>query len=120
MDHISIETFKGSRIWIADYSGLEFDELIERLSKAKDRIINSGESDILLIDLAERIKMNRATGEALSDFAREVKPFLRDYCAVGVSGFARTFASMLRIMGIIDVKLFETLADAKEYMASLK
>ncbi|MEQ9403027.1 MAG: hypothetical protein RIM99_05535 [Cyclobacteriaceae bacterium] len=115
-DHIRIERHNGREIWIADYSNLAFKELEFKFEIAKKKVINSGRDNLLWIDIATGVKMNRQTGDALRSFANEAKPFIKEYAAVGVSGFVRPFATMLRVAGLFNVKLFDTEQEAIEFL----
>lgn len=115
-EHVKVERHNGKEIWIADYSDLAFEQLEPKFEIAKKMVISSGKRDLLWIDIASGVKMNRKTGDALKAFASDVQPYIKEYTAVGVSGFVRPFATMLRVVGLFSVKLFGTKQEAIDYL----
>ena len=118
--NLTVEIHNGIEIWIADYSNMIFDEVSKHLELNKKRIINSGKTDIIMIDIVNGTKMNRSSGAALKDFANTAKPYLMGYAAVGVSGLSKVFVSAVRlILGYNEFKVFQTLNEAIEHYSTL-
>lgn len=115
-EHVRVEQHQGKEIWVADYTDLAFEQLEPKFQIAKELVIASGKRDLLWVDIAIGVKMNRQTGDALRAFASDVEPYIKEYTAVGVSGFVRPFATMLRVVGLFSVKLFTTKQEAIDFL----
>ena len=110
--------FNGHEIWVTDFSDLKAEDIVKLANEAANRIKNSGRDDLLVLDIVERVSIDNKVAPALKNFTKEAGPHMKKYAAVGVRGFARVIASSINFLGLINLQVFDTIQEAKEYLVS--
>ncbi|MEQ9402909.1 MAG: hypothetical protein RIM99_04935 [Cyclobacteriaceae bacterium] len=62
--------------------------------------------------------MNNKIAPGLQDFSKQIKPHVKKYSGVGIKGFTRVVASTVRVLGIFDLRVFDTKQEALDYLVS--
>lgn len=116
-DRISFKWYRSKKIHIVDYSDLALGDLGKLMALSKRKIIESEGTDLLLLEIVRRIKVNKHTSSSLRKYTTAINPSISKYAVVGATGATKIFIKTLRVLKIIDSSLWDTEKEALTYLA---
>ena len=94
------------------------DESLLRFDDARDIIILQPEKSVLLLTDVRDAHYNREATNHLKEVSTQISPYVKASAAVGVSGIKRIILqSLIRISGR-QIKMFDDIEDAKDWLVS--
>lgn len=116
---ISEIKYKGKKIFFIDNTGLQGDDVIENTALGKEKIINSGNKETLLLLDMTGVAVTRKIDTDMTQLGKEILPFVKKNAIVGMAigakkWFAQTF--MKSTEKLADQKLFYTVEEAKDWL----
>ena len=112
--------YKGKKILYEDYSESTPAEIIPLLEKAKKIISSQPEGSVLALINVKNSKFDRALSNAMKDFVKANTPYIRISAVYGMEGLmSAIFSGIVTFTGRKNLKLFDDLDAAKEYLAGL-
>jgi hypothetical protein len=121
MASVAFITYKGKQILYEDYSESKPSEIIPLLEEAKKIIHSQPEGSILALANVKNSKFDRAVSNAMKDFVKSNTPYIRVTAVYGMEGLMNAiFGGIVSFTGRKNLKLFDDLDEAKEYLAGFK
>lgn len=111
--------YKGKKIIVIDNTGLEGDDIMKNTASSKEKIINSGHKETLLLIDMTGVVVTRKIDTEMTQLGHEILPFVKKNAIVGMAlgakkWLARTFIKRTEKYAV--QKLFRTVEEAKEWL----
>jgi len=119
-DWITISSHKGKSVVVLGFSGLKYLEILERIGEFRKFISSQQEKSLLVLTDVTGCEINKRTVEAFKDFALKNKHYVIASAVVGLTGFPRIFVSAVNQFSKRDIRLFDKIDAAKDWLASHK
>ena len=119
-DWITISSHKGKSVVVLGFSGLKYLEILERIGEFRKFISSQQEKSLLVLTDVTGCEINKRTVEAFKDFALKNKPYVIASAVVGLTGFPRIFVSAVNQFSKRDIRLFDKIDPAKDWLVSHK
>ncbi|MBC7196902.1 MAG: hypothetical protein H5U39_06585 [Deferribacterales bacterium] len=119
MERINFWKHKDKMIIFFDFSGCKEDEFMKTLEDARS-IVRRLKKDVLLtlVDVTNT-ESNDRTNRAIKEFAAENKPYVKAGAVVGVFGLKKlVYQIVMKFTGRNNLKLFNTVQEAKDWLAT--
>lgn len=101
-----------------DFSGCNESEFFKVLEEARSVVRSLKKNTLLTLTDITNTESNERTNEAIKLFAEENKPYVKAGAVVGVVGIKKfVFQMVLKFTGRKNLKLFNTVREAKEWLA---
>lgn len=118
-DRMFLMEYKGIKIVVSDYSGLQEAEFINQIKKNDSYVIQAGrekgEKYLILTDIRDA----GVTKDVLAQFrstVNDIKPFVKASAIVGVEGFKKHFLNFINVSAAFKTKAFSDAEQAKEWL----
>jgi hypothetical protein len=112
-DRVSWIKYKGARILYADYSGLSEQECIEVISEFQDELLKQSPGSVVTLTNVTDFHVTTEVKDRFKVLAEQSKGISKRAATVGVTGFAKAIAVLLRG----DMYYTDSLEEAKEWLA---
>ena len=118
MDRTHFIEHRGVRILLLDFSHVMNDEVaLGAIMEAKSVVAAQPRGSLLTLTNVEGSHFDSAIIAALRDLAEHNRPYVRAGAVVGLSGLMRVvFTTLVHLTGR-DLRAFDQMEDAKEYLA---
>ncbi|MCG8579159.1 MAG: hypothetical protein MI866_04550 [Bacteroidales bacterium] len=119
MNKPEVINYQGRRIFFMDFRGMrEISEIEELIKQSKDYIRMQPEKSVISLTNIEGMHFNAEIKNIFSEFISGNKPYVSHGAVVGISGLQRiVYNGIMKITGR-DLRSFETLDLAKEWLIS--
>ncbi len=112
---------KGREIYFIDYSHIKtteaFLEVIKGTNAFREKVKASGRKDILMLVDVTGSYVYGEVMEALKRSGKATKPITRKEAVVGITGAKKTLLSIFRLFTGLQLRPFNTIDEAKEWLA---
>jgi len=112
-------THKGKRIYVIDAEGIGSDGVEALADKAAAEIRAEPMGSVLTITQAKDAHIEMRVMGALRKLAEGNRPYVRAACVTGLSPPQKLVFLTLKVLARRDFTLFDTVEEAKDYLASL-
>ena len=112
-DRVSWIDHKGVKILYADYSGTFEEEFIQTVAEFKSILRKQAPGSVVTLTNVTDTVVTRAVKDKLKEMAEETKGISPAAAAIGITGFKKSIAMLLRS----DLKYLDTLEEAKDWLA---
>ena len=113
---IEVVYYDFEEIFIIDYSDLDCDQA-ERLARQfRDFVFGSGKTDFLIVVDVTNTKVNRQLFERLKKISKEIEPYVKKRCVVGLNGLHRTLLTFYNNALKKGAKAVKSYEEAKNYL----
>ena len=108
---------RGRRIVEIDFDGCVPGTFAPIISEAQRLLAGEPPGSVLALARFENVEFDGGTVAEVQRFARVAMPFLRANALVGVAGVKRLVFDAIRPFFKVPVELFETVADARDWLS---
>jgi hypothetical protein len=111
--------YKGEKIFLIDNTGLEGDDVIKNTALAKEKIINSGNKEILLLLDMTGVVVTRKINIEMTQLGKEILQYVKKNAILGMAVGAKKWLVLKFIKSTekqADQKLFHTVEEAKNWL----
>ena len=120
MPSVKFIEHKGKKILYEDYSDSKPADILPVLEQAKKLISSQPEGSVLALVNVQNSKFDRALAAAMRDFVKENTPYIKVSAVFGMEGLmSAVFSGIVHFTGRKNLKLFESIEDAKDFLAGL-
>jgi hypothetical protein len=112
-DRVSLIEYKGARILYADYSGLSGEEYIEVIEEFKNELLKQPPGSVVTLTNVTDTTVTNEIKDKLKDMGEQTEGISKYAAAVGVEGFKKVIAVLIRR----DLYWADSLEEAKEWLA---
>lgn len=117
MPEVSFITHKGVKILYENFANSKPEEILPTIEKAKGVIASQPLNSVLALVNVKDAKFDMSVTNALKDFVKENKPYIKFAAVYGVEGLKEIiFRSVLTFSGRKNLAIFNTLEEAKDYL----
>jgi hypothetical protein len=112
--------YQGVNIYYMDFSGLRTEKEIETvIVESKKHIRCQSPNSVVGLANIENMHFNGTIKEVFADFVKGNRPYMKMSAVVGVTGLKQiVFNGLMKLTGR-DVKSFNSVDDAKRWLASM-
>ncbi|HET6438491.1 MAG TPA: hypothetical protein VFG59_10550 [Anaeromyxobacter sp.] len=110
---------KGKRIYFIDAEGIDGERIEAVAAKAAADIRAEPPNSVLTITQVKDAKVDMTLVTTLRKLAEGNKPFVKAACVTGLSQAQRVVFNTVQILSRRKMELFETVEEAKDYLAGL-
>jgi hypothetical protein len=111
-DRVSWIEHKGTKILYADYSGLSGDEYLGVIEEFKNELLKQSPGSVVTLTNVTGSTVTNEVKDKLKELREQTKGISRKAAAVGVTGFKKTIAVLIRK----DLYWADSLEEAKEWL----
>lgn len=111
--------YKSKKIFLIDNTGLEGDDVMKNTAFAKERIINSGNKEILLLLDMTGVVITRKMNMEMTQLGKEILQYVKKNAILGMALGAKKLLVLTFIKStekLADQKLFHTVDEAKNWL----
>lgn len=111
--------YKSKKIFLIDNTGLEGDDVMKNTAFAKERIINSGSKEILLLLDMTGVVITRKMNIEMTQLGKEILQYVKKNAILGMAVGAKKLLVLTFIKStekLADQKLFHTVDEAKNWL----
>ena len=111
--------YKRKKIFLIDNIGLEGDDVMKNTASGKEKIINSGNKEILLLLDMTGVVVTRKIDAEMTQLGKEILQYVKKNAIVGMAVGAKKWLALTFIKSTekqSDQKLFHTLEEAKNWL----
>jgi hypothetical protein len=112
-------THKGKRIYYIDAEGVDGDRVGALADKAAAAIRAEPPGSVLTITQVKNARVDMQVVEALRKLAEGNAPYVKAACVTGLSQPQKIVFYTVKILSRRELKMFDTVDEAKEYLAGL-
>jgi hypothetical protein len=115
-EHVRFIKYKGQSILEIDFRDCQPAELLERIRCARTVIGTQEAGTVRTLTLVKGARFNKQTTEALKDYTKHNKPFVRAAAIVGLSGLQEIVYNVITRLTGRNIATFDTAEQAKEFL----
>jgi hypothetical protein len=112
-DRVSWIKHKGARILYADYSGLSGEGYMEVIEEFKNELLKQSPGSVVTLTNVTDSTVSNEVKDKLKELAEETTGISKGAAAIGITGFKKTIAVLIRR----DLYWADSLEEAKEWLA---
>lgn len=120
MDRIRFIQHKGAEILYIDASGCQVSEVFPLVAQAKTIIASRPSHSLLTLTNVTNTQHNDTVNQQLKGFIAHNKPYVKTAAVVGVEGLQKIVLDTLVLISKRQIHPFETLEQAKDWLAEQK
>jgi hypothetical protein len=120
MEHAQFINHKGKEIYYIDYSNLKLEEeflaAIKSTNAFREKVKASGKKDLLML---VNVTNSYVYGQAFAEIKRSGKltqSITKRTAVVGITGAKKTFLDIVNVFTSLNVKSFESINEAKDWL----
>ncbi len=110
---------RGKRIYLIDAEGIDASRVEPLAAQAAAEIRAEPRGTVLTITHVKDARVDQRLVQALRELAEGNAPFVKAACVTGLSPMHKLVFYTVKILARRDFKQFETVEEAKDYLASL-
>lgn len=111
--------YKGEKIFLIDNAGLVGENIMKNTTSGKEKIINSGHKETLLLIDMTGVLITRKIDTEMTRLGKEILPFVKKNAIVGMAIGAKKWLALTFIKSTekqTAQKLFHTVKEAKDWL----
>ena len=117
---ISWIAYKGEKILVSDYSNASPDEIIETAKESVAISCAQEKKSILQIVDVSGANYDQKAWQVMRQGAKETHPYSKASAVLGVEGAKKYLLSITKMVSKRNIKAFNNIEDAKEWLVSQK
>jgi hypothetical protein len=118
LDNITFIDHKGKKILFLNFSECSAADALKTISDAKPVIQACPPGSLLTLTDVSNTRFDSTTSEAIKEFARHNKPYVRAAAVVGITGLKKIiFDAVVKFSGR-NITSFDTIEKAKDWLIS--
>ncbi len=111
--------YRGARMLVVDASGLkELDDFIAMIGRFEALITGEPRGSVRVVMQVKGLQFDRKSAAAIKGVFVRVQPWIKASCLVGVSGLQKVLLQVLNQVAKRERPLFDTVDQAKEWLAT--
>ncbi len=119
MDRLQFIELNGKNIFYFNYSNLNsLDEVLDLAKKEMALIVQQPLNSVLIITDLTNMMVDKKIDDAFTEMLKKNKSHVKRSAAIGITGFKRTLYNIMIALTGRDIKLFDSLEDAKIWIVS--
>lgn len=111
-------TYKGKKILVNDYHGMEGKKLLSQIDMCVLFIIKSKEKEISLLVNVEHVEVSKASQLKFAEAARHIKKYCKKTAVIGLTPTKRKIVNAINAITGLGAKGFKTDLEAKNWLIS--
>jgi len=119
MDRTRFIEHRGARILLLDYSGMkEPQDALREIEKSRRIVARQPENSLRTLTYVKDARYNAEVIQAMKELAAHNKPYVKAAAVVGMSGMHRAVYSTLLLFTRRNIRAFDGLDEAKDWLAT--
>ncbi|MDI6740528.1 MAG: hypothetical protein QME74_09220 [Candidatus Edwardsbacteria bacterium] len=115
-DRNTFITHRGREILFVDFSNLGPAEFVKAVDEGRQFLLGLNRGNLLLLYDVTHSKAGPETVDVLKEGAKATRPFVRKRAVVGVVGVQRILLNAIKAFSHEDIKQFDNLEQAKDWL----
>ena len=111
-------TYKGKKILVNDYHGMEGKNLLDQIDICVLYIVKSKEKEISLLVNLEHVEVSTASQLKFAEAARHIKEYCKKTAVIGLTPIKRKILNAINAITGLGAKGFKTDIEAKNWLIS--
>ncbi len=120
MGRVNFIVHGGRRILHLDFSRCSKAELQKVMGEAKQTIAREPRNSVRTLSDFTEVAADNSFTNGLAEFAKHNKPYVRAAALVGIKGVSRLILSAVRLISKRDLRVFDTVEEAKDWLAAIE
>ncbi len=119
-NRVSWIEYKGKKILFTDYSNATPDDIIETAKESVSASLTQEKKSILQVVDVTNATYDRNSWQILRQGAKETEPYSKASAVLGVDAAKKFFLAVTKMVSKRNIKAFDTMEEAKEWLASIE
>jgi hypothetical protein len=112
-------THRGKRIYLIDCTGLSPEQVLQVMPQVAREVRAEPPGSVLTLTHIKDVRLDSRVNADLKELAAGNKPFVKGAAVAGLSPLQMVILNMVKLFSRRDFRVFATMDEAKDYLASL-